>query len=120
MALLPRCSCGYACCFTSCRPLLMHGRLISKVTSVPPVLRPCRPRQNSSSSAPPRPLTSPVTLPIVVRLQLWDRCFVIHLGSGHHGRLFPKLFLVWGVELNHHHPEAPCSLCFETPRSRWH
>ncbi|XBJ03731.1 hypothetical protein VPH35_022809 [Triticum aestivum] len=138
MAPLPRCSCGCACCCTSCRPLLRHGRLISKLVSTidvepssmaalisklvsaPPTLHPCQPRRNSSSSAPPRPLTSPVTRIVAVRLQPWDRYFVIHLGSGHHGRLMPKIFLLCGVELHHHHLEAPCSLCFGTPRSRWH
>ncbi|EMS62071.1 hypothetical protein TRIUR3_24797 [Triticum urartu] len=120
MAPLPRCSCGCACCCTSCRPLLRHGRLISKLASAPPALCPCRPRRNSSSSTPLRPLTSPVTRAVAVRLQPRDHCFVIHLGSGHHGRLLPKLFLPWGVKLHHHHPKAPCSLRFETPRSRWH
>ncbi|VAI15688.1 hypothetical protein VPH35_082496 [Triticum aestivum] len=117
MAPLPHYRCGCACCCTSCRPLLRHGRLISKLASVRPALRPCWPRRNSSSSAQPRPLTSPVTRAVTVRLQPRDRCFVIHLGSGHHERLLPKLFLLWGVELHHHHPEAPCSLRFGTPRS---
>ena len=104
----------------SCRPLLRHGRLISKLASAPPALCPCRPRQNSSSSAPPCPLTSTVTRAVAIRLQLRDRCFIIHHGFGHHGRLMPKIFLLCGVELHHHHLEAPCSLRFGTPRSRWH
>ncbi|KAF7045907.1 hypothetical protein CFC21_054966 [Triticum aestivum] len=120
MAPMSRCSCGCACCCTIYRPLLRHVRLISKLASAPPALRPCRPCRNSSSSAPPHPLTSPVTHIVAVHLQPWDRYFVIHLGSGHHGRLMPKIFLLCGVELHHHHLEAPCSLRFGTPRSQWH